>query len=82
LLSAAAQDQALAEAQTRASQAANENARLANLAYQNGAGSLLSVLDAQRQAQRARLSTIDAQAQLRRDLAALFVASGADWRRS
>lgn len=82
LLSAAAQDQALAEAQGRASQAADENARLANLAYQDGAGSLLSVLDAQRQAQRARLGAIDAQAQLRRDLAALFVASGADWRRS
>lgn len=82
LLNAAAQDQALADAQTRASQAADENARLANLAYQNGAGSLLSVLDAQRQAQRARLGLIDAQARLRRDLAALFVASGADWRRS
>lgn len=82
LLNAAAQDQALVEAQTRASQAADENARLANLAYENGAGSLLSVLDAQRQAQRARLGAIDAQARLRRDLAALFVASGADWRQS
>lgn len=80
LMNAAAQDQALVEAQTRALQAAEENARLSNLAYENGAGSLLSVLDAQRQAQRARLSAIDAQARLRRDLAALFVASAADWR--
>ncbi|MCC7267290.1 MAG: efflux transporter outer membrane subunit [Caulobacteraceae bacterium] len=82
LLHAAAQDQALTEAQARASQAAGENARLANLAYQNGAGSLLSVLDAHRQAQRARLASIEAQARLRRDLAALFVASAADWRGS
>lgn len=81
LLQAAAQGQALAEAQAHASQAADENARLANLAYQNGAGSLLSVLDAQRQSQRAKLAFIDAQASLRRALAALFVASAADWRR-
>lgn len=80
LLHAAAQDQALAEAQAEASEAADENARLANLAYQNGAGSLLSVLDAQRQSHRAKLAFIDAQASLRRDLAALFVASAADWR--
>jgi outer membrane protein TolC len=81
LLSGAAQDQALVEAQARASRAADENARLAKLAYENGAGSLLQVLDAQRQSQRAKLAYIAAQARLRRDLAALFVASAADWRR-
>ncbi|HVY85144.1 MAG TPA: efflux transporter outer membrane subunit [Caulobacterales bacterium] len=78
LLDAVAQDQALLAAQTHASDAAAENARLANLAYENGAGSLIQVLDAQRQAQRARLGLIDAQERLRRDIAALFVASAAD----
>jgi len=41
---------------------------------------LLSVLDAQRQAQRARLGAIHADAALKRDLAALFVATASDWR--
>lgn len=80
LLNTAREDQALVEAQARASQAADENARLAKLAYENGAGSLILVLDAQRQSQRAKLAFIDAEARLRRDLASLFVASAADWR--
>lgn len=80
LLNAAAQDQALVAAQSRAWGAAKENARLASVAYENGAGALLSVLDAQRQAQRARLGAIEAEARLRQDLAALFVASASDWR--
>jgi len=80
LLEAVTQDQALLTAQSHASASADENARLANLAYENGAGSLLQVLDAQRQAQRARLGAISAQAKLRADIAALFVATAADWR--
>lgn len=80
LMEAIAQDQALVEAQGRAVATAQENARLANLSFENGAGSLLSVIDAQRQAQRARLAAIEADAQLRRDLAALFVATASDWR--
>jgi outer membrane protein TolC len=82
LLEAIAQDQALAEAQARASASASENARLATLAYENGAGPLVSVLDAQRQSRRARLGAIGADARLKRDLAALFVATAADWRGS
>lgn len=81
LLSALSTDSALVEAQTRASNVADENARLASLGYENGAGSLISVIDAQRQAQRARLAAIDAQALMRADMAALFVATAADWRK-
>lgn len=80
LLQAVAQGRTLVEAQTRAAAAAAENARLAELAYENGAGTLLQVIDAQRQSQRARLGFIQANAQLRRDVAALFVATASDWR--
>ena len=80
LLQAAGHNEDLVEAQSRATAAADENARLASIAYENGAGTLISVIDAQRQSQRARLGTIDAQALLRADLAALFVATASDWR--
>lgn len=80
LLSALSTDQDLVAAQTRARDVAAENARLALLGYQNGAGSLLSVIDAQRQAQRAQLASIEAQGLLRADMAALFVATASDWR--
>lgn len=80
LLSALSTDQDLVAAQTRARDVAAENARLASLGYQNGAGSLLSVIDAQRQAQRAQLASIEAQGLLRADMAALFVATASDWR--
>jgi hypothetical protein len=43
-------------------------------------GTLLFVIDAQRQSQRARLGLIQANAELRRDVAALFVATATDWR--
>ena len=76
LFSAIARDQALIDAQSRASNIAMENVRLATVSYENGAGSLLSVIDAQRQAQRARLALVDAQAQLREDAASIIVASG------
>ena len=80
LLSALSTDQDLVAAQTRARDVAAENARLASLGYQNGAGSSLSVIDAQRQAQRAQLASIEAQGLLRADMAALFVATASDWR--
>ena len=80
LMSALSTDQALLEAQTRARVVADETARLAALAYENGAGSLLQVIDAQRQSQRAQLASIDAEALLRADIAALYVATASDWR--
>lgn len=79
-LQAVSEGRALVEAQTRAAASASENARLAELAYDNGAGTLLQVIDAQRQSQRAQLGLILANAQLRRDVAALFVATASDWR--
>lgn len=80
LLSALSTDQELIDAQTRARDVAAENARLASLGYQNGAGSLIQVIDAQRQSQRAQLASIEAEALLRADMAALFVATASDWR--
>ena len=80
LLAALTTDRDLVDAQTRASNVADENSRLASLGYENGAGSLIAVIDAQRQAQRTRLASIEAQALLRADMAALFVATAADWR--
>lgn len=80
LLSALSTDRELLEAQTRARDVAAENARLASLGYQNGAGSLIQVIDAQRQSQRAQLASIEAEALLRADMAALFVATASDWR--
>ena len=80
LLSALSTDRDLLDAQTRARDVAAENARLASLGYENGAGSLIQVIDARRQYQRAQLASIDAQALLRADIAALFVATASDWR--
>ena len=80
LMSALSTDQALLDAQTRARVVADENARLAALAYENGAGSLIQVIDAQRQSQRAQLASIEAEALLRADMAALYVATASDWR--
>ena len=82
LLSALSTDRDLVDAQARSRDVADENARLASLGFENGAGSLISVIDAQRQAQRARLASIDAQALMRADMAALFVATAADWRKN
>lgn len=76
LFSAIAKDQSLIVAQTRASDIAEENVRLASIGYENGAQPLLTVIDAQRQAQRARLALVDAQAQLRKDVVALYLAGG------
>lgn len=80
LLAGISTDQDLLAAQTRSREVAAENARLAALGYQNGAGSLLQVIDAQRQLQRAQLASIEAQALMRADMAALFVATAAGWR--
>ena len=76
LFSAIAKDQSVIVAQTRASDIAEENVRLASIGYENGAQPLLTVIDAQRQAQRARLALVDAEAQLREDIVALYLAGG------
>lgn len=81
VMQAVGNDQEAISIQQRALDAATSNARNAQLAYDNGAGTLLSVVDAQRQANRARLASIDAQVQLHQNIAALFVAAAADWRK-
>lgn len=80
LLSSLSTDGELLTAQTRARDVAAESARLASLGYENGAGSLIQVIDAQRQSQRTQLASIEAEALLRADMAALFVATASDWR--
>lgn len=81
VMQAVGNDQDAIAIQQRALDAANTNVRNAQLAYDNGAGALLSVVDAQRQANRARLASIDVQVRLNQDVAALFVAAAADWRK-
>jgi NodT family efflux transporter outer membrane factor (OMF) lipoprotein len=80
LIQAIANDQQAVEIQRQAIAAADANVRNAQFAYQNGAGALLSLVDAQRQANRARLGAVDVQVLLYQNIAALYVAAAADWR--
>lgn len=80
VMQAIGHDQEAVAAQARAVDAAAANLQTAEFGYQNGAGALFSVIDAQRQLHRARLAAVDARAQLYADLAALYVATAADWR--
>lgn len=66
--------------QQRAVAAADANTRSAQLAYENGAGTLLSLVDAQRQSNRVRQGLVDAQIDLYQAVAALYVATASDWR--
>ncbi|MES1200050.1 MAG: efflux transporter outer membrane subunit [Pseudomonadota bacterium] len=79
LIQAIGNDQDSVTIQQRAVDAANANVRDSNVAYENGAGPLLSLVDAQRQANRARLNAVDAQVRLYQDVASLYVATAADW---
>ena len=81
LIQAVGNDQQTVEIQQRAVAAAEANRRNAQFAFQNGAGTLLALVDAQRQANRARVAAIDAQTKLLQDIAALYVAVAADWRK-
>ncbi len=80
VMSAIGNAQATLLAQLQAVTTAETNVRNAQFAYSNGAGTLLNVVDAQRQANRARLGAVDAQVSLYQNIAALYVASAADWR--
>ncbi|MEJ2039236.1 MAG: efflux transporter outer membrane subunit, partial [Desulfosarcinaceae bacterium] len=66
-------------AQAEAEKAAGETLALAKKQYQYGAASYLSLLNAQRQYQQARISLIQAQAARYSDTAALFQALGGGW---
>ena len=80
VMSAIGNAQQTLAAQQQAVQTADRNVNNAQFAYRNGAGTLLNVVDAQRQANRARLGAVDAQVSLYQNIAALYVASAADWR--
>lgn len=80
VMSAIGNAQQTLTAQQQAVQTADANVRNNEFAYRNGAGTLLNVVDAQRQANRARLGAVDAQVSLYQNIAALYVASAADWR--
>ena len=80
VMSAVGHDSDLLAAQQRALDAAERNARSADLGFENGAQTLLATIDARRQAHRARRGAIAAQGDLYTDISALFVATAADWR--
>ncbi|MDB5466693.1 MAG: efflux system, outer rane lipoprotein NodT family [Phenylobacterium sp.] len=80
VLAALASDQQSLAALGRAQTAAEASARDAQTAYRLGGGTLLQVIDAQRQLNRARRATVEAEGQRYADLVQLFTATAADWR--
>jgi NodT family efflux transporter outer membrane factor (OMF) lipoprotein len=79
-LSALSADRALLEANDRATAQAGERLRLARVAYRQGGGTLLDVLDAQRALGVLGVDKARAEGQRLTDAVRLFAASGADWR--
>lgn len=67
------------KAQLEAERAAAQNLDIAQNRYQSGATNFLTLLDAQRSYQQARVALVQAQANRYADTAALFVALGGGW---
>jgi len=67
------------KAQLEAERAAAENFAIAQNRFQSGATNFLTLLDAQRSYQQARVALVQAQANRYADTAALFVALGGGW---
>lgn len=80
VLAALASDQQQIESLRRAQTASESNLRDAQTAYRLGGGSLLQVIDAQRQLSRARRATVQAEGQRLADMVQLYTATAADWR--
>ena len=80
VLAALATDQTEMTTLQRAQAAAQSNANDAQTAYRLGGGTLLQVIDAQRQLNRARRATAQAEGQRLSDLVQLYTATAADWR--
>jgi NodT family efflux transporter outer membrane factor (OMF) lipoprotein len=80
VLAALGTDQQQLEALGRAQRAAEINMKDAEAAYRIGGGTLLEVVDAQRQLSRARRAIAEAQGQRYADLVQLYAATAADWR--
>jgi NodT family efflux transporter outer membrane factor (OMF) lipoprotein len=80
VLSALGADQQSIEALQRAVVASEANVRNTETAYNLGGGTLLQVIDAQRQLSRTRRSLIQIEGQRFGDLVQLYTATAADWR--
>ncbi|MBP6547146.1 MAG: efflux transporter outer membrane subunit [Phenylobacterium sp.] len=80
VMSNLAGDQAALAARTRAQNAAEATLRDERKALELGGGTMLAVVDAQRQLNLARRNTVAAQGQGLSDTAELFTATAADWR--
>jgi NodT family efflux transporter outer membrane factor (OMF) lipoprotein len=78
-LQALVHDAELLDAQQRALQSAEESLRLTRTTFRYGNVGILQVLDAQRQAEQARLGYVRAQAQRYLDSITLFTAMGGGW---
>jgi NodT family efflux transporter outer membrane factor (OMF) lipoprotein len=79
-LQALANDENEIKAQNHALRDAEANLSDQRLAFDKGAGTVLQVLDAQRQLHSARRGLVRAEGQRLADAVRLFVATGADWR--
>lgn len=79
-LSAIATDEATIAAQRRTEDHASESLRLSRIAFREGGGTLLEVLQAQRDHNQAKADRIRAEGQRLADIVRLFAATGADWR--
>ncbi|MET0274997.1 MAG: efflux transporter outer membrane subunit [Phenylobacterium sp.] len=82
VLAALGSDQQSLAALGRAQAAAEATARDAQTAYRLGGGTLLAVIDAQRELNRARRDAVQAQGQRYADLVQLYAATATDWRRA
>lgn len=79
ILQALTHDANLLGAEQHAVDMASEAVRLQRINYANGGTGILSLLDTQRQYQRARLGYVRAEAQRYQDTIQLFVAMGGGW---
>jgi NodT family efflux transporter outer membrane factor (OMF) lipoprotein len=80
VLAALAADQQAIEALSRAVQASEDNVNNTQTAYNLGGGTLIQVIDAQRQLSRTRRNLIQAEGQRLSDYVQLFTATASDWR--
>jgi outer membrane protein TolC len=82
VLQALAHDEEELKAETLAVESATANLRDQRLAFREGGGTLLEMIDAQRQLNRTRRELAAAEGQRYLDTARLFAATASDWRRA
>jgi NodT family efflux transporter outer membrane factor (OMF) lipoprotein len=82
VLQALAHDEEELKAETMAVESATANLRDQRLAFREGGGTLLEMIDAQRQLNRTRRELAAAEGQRYLDTARLFAATASDWRRA